>query len=107
MEDKQKVTLYLSPDVHRQLKIAAVVEQETMSVLAERAIEFLLAHPEVLAEYAEQKHGNVHRVYHCPECASALVLRGDELTALVNQPTVIDDDSLSVPSLSVELVSAR
>lgn len=61
----------------------------------------------MLAEYAEQKHGNVHRVYRCPECASALVLRGGELAALVNQPTVIDDDSLSVPSLPVELVSAR
>ncbi len=107
MEDKQKVTLYLSADVHRQLKIAAVVEQETMSTLAERAIEFLLEHPEVLAEYAEQKHGNVHRVYSCPECASALVLRAGELAALVNQPTVIDDESLNVPSLPVELVSAR
>lgn len=107
MEDKQKVTLYLSADVHRQLKIAAVVEQETMSTLAERAIEFLLAHPEVVAEYAEHKHGNVHRVYTCPECASPLVLREGELVTLGNQPTVIDDNSLSVPSLPVELVSVR
>ena len=31
MQDKQKVTLYLPPELHRELKIKAAVEAEPMS----------------------------------------------------------------------------
>jgi hypothetical protein len=41
MEDKQKVTLYLTSELHRQLKIKAAVEVETMSTIAERALEYI------------------------------------------------------------------
>ncbi|MDG2990445.1 hypothetical protein L3556_05785 [Candidatus Synechococcus calcipolaris G9] len=107
MEDKQKVTLYLPSELHRQLKISSVVQQETMSALAERAIEFYLEHAELVAEADANRHGEAHRVYSCPECASALVVRGNELASLANQPTVIDDEGLTVPTLPTELVAAR
>lgn len=107
MEDKQKVTLYLPSELHRQLKISSVVQQETMSALAERAIEFYLEHAELVAEADANRHGEAHRVYSCPECASAVVVRGNELASLSNQPTVIDDEGLTVPTLPTELVAAR
>jgi len=53
MQAKQKVTLYLSPELHRRLKIRAAIDAEPMSELAERAIVFYLAHPELVDE---EKH---------------------------------------------------
>lgn len=106
MEDKQKATLYLSSALHKQLKITAAVQQENMSDLAARAISFYLCHPEVVAEVEANEFGTTHRVYACPECASTLVMRGDQLASLTNQPTVLDDANLTVPSLSPNLVGA-
>lgn len=106
MEDKQKATLYLSSDLHKQLKVTAAVQQENMSELAERAINFYLCHPEVVAEVEANEFGTTHRVYACPECASAVVMRGDQLVPIKNQPTVLDDSQLTVPSLSTNLVGA-
>ncbi len=106
MEDKQKATLYLSSDLHKQLKVTAAVQQENMSELAERAISFYLCHPEVVAEIEANEFGATHRVYACPECASSLVMRGDQLVSIQNQPTVLDDAHLTVPSLSSNLVGA-
>ena len=37
-DDKQKVTLYLPPELHHQLKLRAAVDHESMSVIAERAL---------------------------------------------------------------------
>jgi len=50
MQEKQKVTLYLSPELHRQLKIKAAVESEPMSSIAERAIIFYLGNSELVDE---------------------------------------------------------
>lgn len=80
MQDKQKVTLYLPPDLHRQLKIRAAVEVEPMSSLAERAICFYLSHPEVVENVAV--HGETHRIYHCPSCDAPAVLRDGEMQAI-------------------------
>lgn len=66
-----------------------------MSVIAERAIVFYLTHPGVVDE-VEMSHGQVHRVYNCPECTNALVLQDDELVALGNQPGILADDELQV-----------
>lgn len=82
MQDKQKVTLYLPPELHRQLKIQAAVDSETMTDIAQRAIGFYLAHPEVVERIEE--HGQVHRVYCCPECTSSVVLRDGEMFSLRN-----------------------
>ncbi len=78
MQAKQKVTLYLSPELHRQLKIRAAIDSEPMSELAQRAIVFYLDHPEVVDE-TKAAHGQNYRVYDCPECATTVVLRDGEM----------------------------
>ncbi|MBW4658232.1 MAG: hypothetical protein KME15_06130 [Drouetiella hepatica Uher 2000/2452] len=100
MQDKQKVTLYLTPDLHRQLKIRSAVELEPMSAIAERAIEFYLTHSDVVDEI-ETFHGQSHRIYSCPECVSSLVLRDGEMIALREQSGLLP----SVDSSLVEVHS--
>jgi len=105
--DKQKVTLYVPPALHRQLKIRAAVDAESMSALAERALLFYLQHPEAIAEL-EGATGRTHRVYNCPECTSSLVERAGELVALSRQPTVVAEeltDDFSEADLHEELAS--
>lgn len=95
MQDKQKVTLYLPPELHRQLKIRAAVESEPMSAIAERAIVFYLANPELVDE-VEAAYGQTHRVYACPDCTGSVVLRDGELVSLKGQPSVIAEQELPV-----------
>jgi hypothetical protein len=96
MQDKQKVTLYLPPDLHRQLKIRAAVADEPMSTLAERALGFYLTHPEMVEQ--GEVHGRTHQIHHCPECDVAVVLQEGSLVALGNQPAILADD-LVLPSV--------
>lgn len=91
MQAKQKVTLYLSPELHKSLKIRSAVESEPMSELAERALVFYLANSELVDE-VEGSYGRTHRVSKCPNCESSLVLREGELVALSNQPGIIGKD---------------
>ncbi|MBD2464333.1 hypothetical protein H6G89_25340 [Oscillatoria sp. FACHB-1407] len=100
MQDKTKVTLYLPPDLHRQLKIRAAVESEPMSAIAERAIVFYLTHPGVVDE-VEMSHGRTHQVYSCPGCDSPLVLKEGEMVSLKEQPTVLADEELPVAKVGV------
>ncbi len=93
MQDKQKVTFYLSPELHRQLKIKSAVDTTSMSDLVEQAMSFYLRHPEVVDE-VEASVGHTHRVYNCPECTSNLVVKQGELVALVSQLSVLDDEDL-------------
>jgi hypothetical protein len=95
MQDKQKVTLYIQPELHRQLKIRAAVDSEPMSSIAERAILFYLENPEVVDE-AESLYGQTHRVYSCPECTSSVVMRDAELVSLKSQPSVLADQNMPV-----------
>lgn len=88
MQDKQKVTLYLPPGLHRQLKIRSAVDSEAMSAIVERAILFYLKHPEVVDEL-EASYGRTHRVYNCPECDSSLAIQDGELVSLPNQPGIV------------------
>jgi hypothetical protein len=96
MQEKQKVTLYLPPELHRELKIKAAVETEPMSVIAERALAFYLQHPAVVDEVESSVHGAVHQVYSCPACASSVVLRDHELMALKQSSSLLSDDGLQV-----------
>ncbi|MBF2088684.1 MAG: hypothetical protein IGR80_03625 [Synechococcales cyanobacterium K44_A2020_017] len=105
MQDKHKVTLYLPPELHRQLKITAAVSSEPMSAIAERALEFYLAHPDVV-EAVEALHGQVHQIYACPDCSTSLVLRDGELAPLGQQPSILDDE-LSVGSIDPSRSSNR
>jgi hypothetical protein len=96
MQDKHKVTLYLPQEVHHKLKIRSAVDLEAMSAIAERAIVFYLENSEVVDEI-ESAHGQVHQVYSCPNCTSALVLRDGEMTSLREQvATLLDDETATV-----------
>ncbi|MEN9220930.1 MAG: hypothetical protein Q6M04_00675 [Thermostichus sp. BF3_bins_97] len=81
VDAKQKVTLYLSPDLHRDLKIRAAVEREPMSAVAEKALNFYLLHPEVI----EGVQGSAYRIHQCPECSHPFVIRDGEVTSLHKQ----------------------
>jgi hypothetical protein len=94
MQDKHKVTLYLPPELHRQLKIRSAVDLEPMSAIAERALVFYLKHPEVVDE-VEASQGQTHKVYSCPECASSLVMKQGEMISVGEQPTVLIEEGTS------------
>lgn len=106
MQDKQKVTLYLPPELHKQLKVQAALDAETMTQIAQRAIEFYLHHSDVV-EQCEAMHGQTHRVYGCPECSSSVVLREGQLVSL-NQPsaTLNESDELLVGPTEVGVMEA-
>ncbi|MBD1805146.1 MAG: hypothetical protein KME25_22855 [Symplocastrum torsivum CPER-KK1] len=91
MQDKQKVTLYLPPGLHRQLKIRAAVDTESMSAMVERAIVFYLHHPELVDE-VEASYGRTHQVYSCPECSNSVVLKGGEMVSLDSQPSILAEE---------------
>lgn len=91
MQDKQKVTLYIPPGLHRQLKIRAAIESDSMSAVVEKAISFYLEHPEKVEE-VEADYGRTHQVHICPECDAAMVLRESRMVSLKDQPSVIDEE---------------
>jgi len=101
-QTKQKVTLYLSPELHRRLKIRSAVDSEPMSELAERALFFYLANSELVEEAEASSYGRTHRVYSCPDCESSLVVRNGELVGLGNQPSMIGQDHISVDEMDEE-----
>ena len=92
MQDKQKVTLYLPPGIHRQLKIRAAIDEHSMSALVERAVDFYHKHPDKVEEVESAAHGKTHQVHVCPECNAAMVMREGKMVSLKNQPSVITDD---------------
>lgn len=106
-EDKQKVTLYLPPELHRQLKVKAAVDVGTMTDIAKRAIEFYLLNPEVVESHSDL-YGQAHRVYGCPECSSHLVLRDGEMVSLnAAQAVPLAQVSLSRNTSQVASASAQ
>ncbi|QLE54672.1 hypothetical protein [Nostoc sp. TCL26-01] len=100
MQAKQKVTLYLSPELHKKLKIRSAVDSEPMSELAERALVFYLTNSDLVEELEDSAYGRTHRVYSCPSCDSSLVLRDGELVALGNQPGLIGQDHLPIDEMA-------
>jgi plasmid stability protein len=92
MQDKQKVTLYLPPGIHRQLKIRAAIDEDSMSALVEKAVGFYLKHPDKVEEVEAAAYGKTHQVHVCPECEAALVMRDGNMVSLKNQPSVLTDD---------------
>lgn len=106
MQTKQKVTLYLSPELHKRLKIRAAIDSEPMSELAERALGFYLANSE-LVEEVEASYGRTHRVYSCPACESSLVLRDRELVTLGKQPGVVGGEHLPIDEMEQEVEESQ
>jgi len=105
MQEKQKVTLYLPHELHRQLKVRAAVDSATMTDLAQKAIEFYLANAE-LVESSETVHGHAHRVYSCPDCSSSVVVRDGSLHSLSNRLSAHIQGDVEELSLSVVGVGA-
>ena len=95
LKSKQKVTLYLSPELHKRLKVRSAIDSQPMSDLAERALGFYLANSELVQE-VESSIERTHRVYSCPNSESSLVLRDGELLTLANQPGVIGSEHLPI-----------
>lgn len=92
MQSKQKVTLYIPPELHRRLKIKAAVDIESMSALVEKAIAFYMQYPEKVEEIESSIQGKTHQVHFCPECSSALVVRDGDLISLSNQNSIVAED---------------
>jgi hypothetical protein len=90
MEDKQKVTLYLPPQLHRQLKIRSAVDADSMSNIVEKAVAFYLNHSEVVD--GVEVYGTTHQVYNCPECEHSVVIRDGEMVALGHNPGLLSED---------------
>lgn len=108
MQDKQKVTLYIPTELHRQLKIRSAVDAESMSEIAERALAFYLEHGEAVAEIEAATQGNTHRVYACPSCATPVVIQSEQLVQLDQGSAILNDHDLSVtPDLNPALSSGR
>ncbi|MEO0868943.1 MAG: hypothetical protein AAFY17_10945 [Cyanobacteria bacterium J06642_11] len=95
MQGKQKVTLYMQDDLHRQLKIRAAVDGEAMSALAERAIGFYLNHSDVV----EGVQGREHLVYECPSCTTQVVLKEDCLMAVESHGDMHVESLSEVPDV--------
>lgn len=95
MRDKQKVTLYISPELHRKLKIKAAVDSEPMSALAERALTFYLMNPDAVDE-VESCQGQSHKVHKCPECETSLLLKEGDIVTLGTQPEIVFDGDLDM-----------
>jgi plasmid stability protein len=91
MQDKQKVTLYLPPELHRQLKIRAAIDTESMSAMVEKAITFYLKHPEKVEE-TEASYGRTHQIHNCPECDAALILQEGDMVSLKDTVSIINED---------------
>lgn len=108
MQDKQKVTLYLPPGIHRQLKIRAAIDEDSMSALVEKAVGFYLNHPDKVEEVEAAVHGKTHQVHICPECEAAMVMREGQMVSLKNQPSVLTDTETDELPLEVrETVQAK
>jgi hypothetical protein len=92
MQSKQKVTLYIPPELHRKLKIKAAVDIESMSALVEKAIAFYMQFPEQVEEIKSSAHGKTHQVHMCPECDTPMVMRDGEMVSLTSQSTAVEKD---------------
>ncbi len=90
-DEKHKVTVYLASDLHRQVKVRAALEEEPMSAVVERALDFYLHH----ADLVEERLGQTHRLYSCPACETAVVIRNGELNHLPESAPVLLEDHIA------------
>jgi hypothetical protein len=103
MQHKQKVTLYIQPELHRQLKIRAAVDAKSMSTLVEKAVHFYLHHGDVVEE-TEAVTNKSYQVHFCPDCQGSFVIKDGETVSLKNQPSFISEEfSLDVAQVTTAL----
>ena len=105
MQDKQKVTLYIPPELHRKLKVQAAMDSESMSDITQRALTFYLNHGEVVAEVENAEFGHSHRIYDCPNCKSPLLLKDQSLVAITSGPMAENESSFTEDSLDTLLTA--
>lgn len=92
MQNKQKVTLYIPPELHRRLKIKAAIDLDSMSSLVEKAIAFYLKHPERVEEIETSAQGNTHQVHICPECETPMVMREGKMVSLESKSAIVTEE---------------
>jgi hypothetical protein len=92
MQSKQKVTLYIPPDLHRKLKIRAAIDAESMSTLVEKAVSFYIQHSDRVEGVEASAQGKTHQVHICPECDAAMVIRDGDMVSLRNQPGIVSEE---------------
>jgi CHAT domain len=96
-----KVTLYLPPDLHRQLKIRAAVNSNALSKLAERAIAFYLSHPESVDQLEEEVNYNISNLYNLD--GETFVISDGELATFRNESQDLVQAAQDVESLLEKL----
>ncbi len=97
--NKQKITLYIPPELHRKLKIKAAIDVESMSSLVEKAIAFYMQYPEKVEEIEASVHGKPHQVHFCPdEGESQSEIVSDEVE-LRTKPEARDGVSTSIDTV--------
>jgi plasmid stability protein len=94
MQSKQKITLYIPPELHRKLKIKAAVDLESMSALVEKAIAFYMQFPEQVDEIRAVAQGKTHQIHICPDCDSPMVMRNGEMVSLSARATKVEEESI-------------
>ena len=103
MSAKQKITLYIPDDLHRQFKIRSAVDGETMSSIAQRAIEFYMGHADVV-EGSGKVQGQAHCIHFCPQCDASVALRQDSLVLIQSHATRESEEIINLDRI-VELNS--
>jgi hypothetical protein len=91
MQSKQKITLYIPPELHRQLKIKAAVDLESMSALVEQAIAFYMQFPEKVDEIRSSAQGQTHQIHICPDCDSPMVMRDGAMVSLSSRAVMVGE----------------
>lgn len=78
-----------------------------MSSIAKRALDFYLAHSELVDEGLEVAHGHSHQVYDCPSCSTAVVVREGELVELARMAALSASSSATLDDADLpEMVGA-
>ncbi|MEM9506531.1 MAG: hypothetical protein AAGA16_02465 [Cyanobacteria bacterium P01_E01_bin.35] len=104
MQSKQKITLYIPPELHRKLKIKAAVDVESMSALVEKAISFYMQFPDKVDEIRSSVEGKTYQIHSCPECDSPMLMRHGTMVSLSSQNRGVEDD---IPLEILEPVSSK
>lgn len=92
MQNKQKVTIYIPSEIHKRLKIRAATDEESMSFIVEKAVNFYLKHSTKVKKLENLDCGKIHQVHFCPECKAAVVVDDRQIFSLKNQSDIVQDN---------------
>ncbi|KPQ33250.1 MAG: hypothetical protein HLUCCA11_19030 [Phormidesmis priestleyi Ana] len=103
MSAKQKVTLYIPDELHRQFKIRSAVDGETMSSIAQRAIEFYLENAHLVesaSELSDCAQGQAHRIHSCPSCSASIAIRAGKAALIAAHSEQPFDDLIELDKIT-------